>query len=139
MTAVLVVDDQPAFRKAAAVVVDAVDSMYVVAEAADVATALAQAVREPQPDVAIVDLYLESALGTDLCRDLLKVRPELTIVLVSTTADEDLPSDVYTCGAHGFIAKSKFGPTTFSEAVTLAGNPATRSQTADLGSSRHLR
>ena len=139
MKAVMVVDDQPAFRKAAVVVIDAIDSMYVVAEAADVDTALAYAVREPRPDLAIVDLHLESALGTDLCRDLLRVRPELTIVLVSTTADEDLPSGVYTCGAHGFIAKSRFGPTTLSEAVASVVNHTDTPKTADVGSSLHLR
>jgi len=116
-TAVLVVDDQPAFRKAAGVVIDAIDSMSIVAEAHDVDTALAHVAGDPAPDVAIVDVYLGRSTGIDLCRQLLEVHPELKVVLVSTTALDDLPSDVHTCGARGFIAKSRFGPTVLADTL----------------------
>jgi len=116
---VIVVDDQAAFRKAALAVIDAMSELHIVAEAVDAQGALAGAVTAPLPGLAIVDLHLGSNYGTDVCRQLRALRPELAVVLVSTTACEDLPSDVHTCGASGFISKSRFGIETLSKIVGL--------------------
>lgn len=123
---VMVVDDQPAFRQAAGSVIALTSSagtsestetweVEMVAEAEDLRSALATANEHPTLDVAIVDLHLGRDDGVDVCRQLRALRPELAVVLVSTAALEDLPMDAHTCGALGFIPKSRFVPDVLAE------------------------
>ena len=119
---VLVVDDQPAFRKAASAVIAAIDELVLCGEAGDHASAMASLDQLVSPAVAIIDVRLGEECGADLCRRFVARRSDVAVILVSAAADVDLPLSVYDCGAEGFIAKCQFGPDSLSDALRLTGH-----------------
>ncbi len=59
-----------------------------------------------KPDVALVDLALPGKSGAELTRSLLRVEPELRIILYTGAADERQLLDALGAGAAGFALKS---------------------------------
>lgn len=101
---ILIVEDHPIVREGYMMLISRQPDMEVCAEAADVNEAL-DAVREHQPDLAVVDITLKKSSGVDLCKRLQEVRPSLRILVVSAH-DESLYADrVLRAGARGYIRK----------------------------------
>jgi DNA-binding NarL/FixJ family response regulator len=116
---VLVCDDHPVFRRGLRLLLDDVDDLQVVAEAADGEEAL-HALRESSPDVAIVDLNMPGPSGVEVTRRMLAVRPELA-VLVLTMFDEDhLVLAALRAGARGFLVKGATAEQVSAAVRTLA-------------------
>jgi len=111
---VLVVDDQRAFRSAVRSVLDAEPSYRVVGEAgdADEAVDLALALR---PDLVLMDLRLPGVDGAEATRRILAEDPTQSVVLVSTVRRADLPADLLSCGALGFLQKEALEPRALEE------------------------
>ena len=61
-------------------------------------------VRRYEPHVAVVDLFVGSELGLDVCRKLLAERPSLKIVLTSGTGSVT-PAVARAAGVQGFMPK----------------------------------
>ena len=81
---VLVVDDDPIFRRAARRVLgDA--ALDVVAEAGDAAGAREHAA-QARPDAVLLDVHLPDADGISLARELMAAWPGLRVVLTSSDA-----------------------------------------------------
>lgn len=107
---VLVVDDHPVTRDGVRTALDRDGRAVVVAEAADAVTAclLADRVR---PDVALVDLRLESrdgqpaGDGLDVIRHLRRQWPEVRILVLSQADPHDVLPAIR-AGAHGWITKA---------------------------------
>lgn len=113
----MVVDDQAPFRRA--VLALGSSARIEVIEAADRTTALSTLTHtNPPPDLVIVDVMLGVDSGIDLTRELLKVEPDLAVILVSTMDERDLPSDAETCGAARFVPKSMLSPDLLDELIT---------------------
>jgi DNA-binding NarL/FixJ family response regulator len=60
--------------------------------------------RRHAPDIALVDLFLGSESGPDVCERLLTERPELRVLLISG-AGRISAATAAACGASGFIPK----------------------------------
>jgi DNA-binding NarL/FixJ family response regulator len=103
---VLVVDDAPAFRAAAAAVVGRTPGFVLVGEAVDGGTALAQ-VSALVPDLVLLDIHLPDVDGIEVCARL--DRPP-HVVLCSTYAVGDLPASALTCGALAYLPKDDLRP-----------------------------
>lgn len=105
-TRVLLVDDQTQFRRAAAALLNATPGVDLVGEAAsgEQAVDLAALLR---PDLIVMDVRLPGIDGTEACRRILRVQPDIRIVLVSTYDRSDLPG-VDGCGAARFVRKQDF-------------------------------
>ncbi|MQM25571.1 response regulator transcription factor [Glycomyces albidus] len=117
---VLVADDQGGIRDAFRMVIDAQPDMRVVAEAADGASALAQA-ELLRPDVVLADIRMPVMDGLELTRRLAgpDAADPLKVVVVTTF---DLDEYVYTAlreGACGYLLK-RSGPMLVVEAVRAA-------------------
>ena len=101
---VLVVDDQAAFRRAAALLVRAAAGLTLVGEAAsgEEAMVLAQSL---EPDLVLMDVRLPGITGPEATRRILAERPATRIILMSTHEPADLPADLDKCGAERFLRK----------------------------------
>jgi CheY-like chemotaxis protein len=110
---VLVVDDQPAFRQAARLLLER-RGYPVVAEASCAVTAL-DAVERFAPDGVLLDVRLGEDDGFDVCRKLTRARPGLAVLLTSTTEYDQCDGLVASSGARGFISKARLLDTDFGE------------------------
>src|SRR5689334_13028061 len=99
---VLIVDDQPVFRRAARDLLEA-RGYTVVGEADGLAAAL-EALDRCAPDAVLLDVHLGAECGFAAAHALVRARPGLSVVLVSADELED-PARVGTCGARGFVLK----------------------------------
>lgn len=105
-TRVLLVDDQPQFRRAAAALINATTGVDLVGEAGSGEQAVDLAARL-RPDLIVMDVRLPGIDGTEACRRILRDQPDIRIVLVSTYDRSDLPG-VDSCGAARFVRKQDF-------------------------------
>ena len=101
---VLVVDDQAAFRRAAALLVRSAAGLTLVGEAAsgEEAVVLTQSL---EPDLVLMDVRLPGINGPEAARRILAERPRTRIILMSTYQPADLPGDLDQCGAERFLRK----------------------------------
>ena len=97
---VLVVDDEPTVRMIARIMLER--DGYVVEEAADAATAIAQVqAAESLFDVVLIDLTLPDRRGTALVPELRVLTAQSRIVLTSGRPEEDVPNH----GADAYLPK----------------------------------
>jgi len=98
--AVLIVDDDPGFRRIARTLLEA-RGLSVAGEAADAAQARV-VVAESRPDALLLDVNLPDTNGPELARELVAAQPGLRILLTSTD-DTIGPVD----GIAGFLPKTE--------------------------------
>jgi two-component system response regulator DesR len=105
MTRILIVDDQPVFRRQLRRLL-AYAGLIVVGEAGDIPEAEAQT-QALQPDLAVVDVMLPGVNGLEGTPRLKALAPALRVILVSAYADRgDLfRAAAQAAGAEAFIAK----------------------------------
>jgi CheY-like chemotaxis protein len=102
---VLVVDDDPAFRRLAQRILTAF-GFSVVGEAASAAAATA-AVATLRPDGVLVDVGLPDTDGVALARELSALPWRPRIVLTSSNAEAATASEVRSSGAEAFVPKNE--------------------------------
>jgi CheY-like chemotaxis protein len=101
---VLVVDDDPEFRKLAGRVL-AASGLTVVGEADSVAAALAAATRL-EPSAALVDVELPDGDGLTLARELAALPWRPRIVLTSVDGEITSTEEARSAGARAFVNKA---------------------------------
>ena len=106
---VLIVDDQPPFRQIAKTVVGISPGFAVAGEAESGESAVALAA-ELRPDLVLMDINLPGINGIEATRRITAANPDAVVVLLSTYAATDLPSDATSCGAVAYVHKEDFGP-----------------------------
>ena len=106
---VLVVDDQPPFRRAANAVCSMTAGFNVVGEAESGEAAVDKAA-ELTPDLILMDINLPGINGIEATRRITEARPETVVVLLSTYKAEDLPGDARQSGAVAYVNKEEFAP-----------------------------
>jgi DNA-binding NarL/FixJ family response regulator len=106
---VVIVDDQSAFRSAARSVIGLLRGWRVIGEA-DSGEAGVEQVAAMHPDVVLMDINLPGINGIEATRRILANDPDVAVVLLSTYAADDLPEDVTSCGAAGYVRKDDLTP-----------------------------
>lgn len=108
MTAVRVtlVDDHPVFRIGMVALLDSLEGVTVVGQAAGAEAARALFAGEHETDVVLMDLDLGDGSGIDVTRDLLRDRPDLRVLVVTMHEDDDAVVAAVRAGARGFLVKS---------------------------------
>jgi len=105
MTRVLIVDDQPAFRRQLrALLIRA--GLEVIAEAGDIAAAEVLA-QSRQPALAIVDVSLPGVSGIEGTPRLKWLAPQMRVILVSAYHERLLQASARAAGAEAFIPKDE--------------------------------
>ena len=102
---VLVVDDQPLFRKALAGLINAQMDMTVVGEADNGLEALDH-VRTLAPDVVVMDVNMPLAGGVDGVRAIRDAGYATKIVMLTVSEDDDDLFDAIRAGANGYLLKN---------------------------------
>jgi DNA-binding NarL/FixJ family response regulator len=107
--AVLIVDDQAPFRRAARAVVTATPGFDVVAEAESGEEAVDLA-GQLSPGLVLMDINLPGINGIEATRRIKAARPTTVVMLLSTYQAADLAADAKDCGAARYVNKEEFGP-----------------------------
>lgn len=104
MTRVFVVDDHELVRKGLIDLIDAEDDLVVVASAANVTEAIIN-FRSCDADVAVLDVRLPDGSGIELCRELIAIKPDLKVLMLTSFQDDEALLGAVLGGAHGYLIK----------------------------------
>jgi DNA-binding NarL/FixJ family response regulator len=105
---VFLVDDHPMIRAGLAGLIQSQPDLEVVGEAADAPSAL-RAIVSCRPDLVLTDLTLPGRSGIDLIKDLLALRPDLSILVLSMHDELVHAERVLRAGARGYVMKEAGG------------------------------
>jgi DNA-binding NarL/FixJ family response regulator len=101
---VVVVDDHPLFRDGVVTAFSGEEDLEVVGEAEDVASAI-RVVDEVSPDVVLMDLNLPDSSGIDATRALMAAHPDLRVLVMTMSTEDDAVVAAMRAGARGFVVK----------------------------------
>jgi DNA-binding NarL/FixJ family response regulator len=105
ITRILVADDHALVREGLKRVLDHEPDLAVVAEAADGAEAVEQALDETI-DLAVLDISMPRKTGLQAARELSRRRPELRTLIISMYENEQFLFEALKAGASGYVLKS---------------------------------
>jgi DNA-binding NarL/FixJ family response regulator len=104
-TRILLADDHAMVRRGLRHVLDAEPDLEVVAEADDGRAAVERAL-DDEIDLAILDVTMPRLTGLHAARDLLRLRPDLRILILSMHDNEEYFFEALRAGASGYVLKS---------------------------------
>ncbi|MBL9215265.1 MAG: response regulator transcription factor [Opitutaceae bacterium] len=120
---VLLVDDSPIIRLGLRSALEDFHDISIVGEAGTAAAGLSAA-GTLQPDVVLLDLDLPDKSGLQVCRDLLRLRPQLNILILTSSSNERNVQDAMAAGARGYLLKENDGASLAAALRTVAaGQP----------------
>ncbi len=116
---VLIIDDSPIIRLGLRSALEDYADIAIVGEAGTAADGVA-AVALHKPDVVLLDLHLPDKSGIQACRDLLKVRPQTQVLILTSNSNERNVQEAMMAGAHGYLLKDNDGATLAASLRTVA-------------------
>jgi DNA-binding NarL/FixJ family response regulator len=137
---VLLIDDSPIIRLGLRSALEDYADITIVAEAGTAADGLA-AVAKHKPDVVLLDLHLPDQSGLLVCRELLRLRPQTKVLVLTSSSNERNVQEALSAGARGYLLKDNDGAALASGLRTVAGgqpvlDPSMTSQVLNLVKNR---
>ena len=117
---VLIIDDSPIIRLGLRSALEDYPDIAIVAEAGTAADGVA-AVARHKPDVVLLDLHLPDKSGIQACRELLRVRPQAMVLILTSNSNERNVQDAMMAGANGYLLKDNDGATLAAALRSVAG------------------
>lgn len=107
-TRVFLLDDHEIVRRGVRDLLEAEDDLEVVGEASTGAQALDR-IPVARPDVALLDVQLETETGIEVAREIRSRHPEVTCLMLTSFADDEAMFDSIMAGAAGYVLKQVRG------------------------------
>ena len=104
LTKVFVVDDHELVRKGLIDLIDAEEDLSVVGSAANCEEAVVN-FAALDADVAVLDVRLPDGNGIELCRELISLKPELKVLMLTSFQDDEALLGAVLGGAVGYLIK----------------------------------
>lgn len=104
MTKIVIADDQEIFREGLKQVIGRTADM-IVADEAGTGQELLQKVQENDFDLVILDISMPDRNGLDILIDLKKIRPRLSVLVLSVKLEKQYALRAYKSGASGYLSK----------------------------------
>jgi DNA-binding NarL/FixJ family response regulator len=101
---VFLVDDHPLVREWLTTLINQQSDLVVCGEAEDAPRAL-QAIENLQPDAAVVDITLATGSGLELVKDIKRIAPKVSMVVLSMHDEALYAERVLRAGARGYVMK----------------------------------
>ena len=117
---VLLIDDSPIIRLGLRRALEDYADIAIIAEAGTAAAGVA-AVAQHKPDVVLLDLHLPDKSVFHACRELLKVRPQTRVLILTSSSNERNVQEAMSAGAQGYLLKDNDGATLAASLRTVAG------------------
>jgi DNA-binding NarL/FixJ family response regulator len=105
---VMLVDDHEVVRRGLQLLLAQSDDVSVVAEAATVQEAVAEA-RRVRPDVVVMDVQLADGSGIEATREIRSLCPESRVIMLTSFADDEAVFAAILAGASGYVLKQMAG------------------------------
>ncbi len=102
---ILVVDDHTLFRRGLTAILSRSSTVSVVGDAGDATEALRR-VEELEPDLILLDNHLPGVNGVDAVPALRAARPNVRIILLTVSEDENDLATALKAGANGYLLKT---------------------------------
>ncbi len=118
---VLVIDDHPVFRDGLSSLLQQIGPETVVLQAGDVAQAMTIVGQQADLDVVLLDLVMPGTSGISAIADISSARPDLPIIVLSSSEDPRDARKALAEGALGYVPKSA-GQHTLLSAIRLVLN-----------------
>lgn len=117
----LLADDHEIVRQGLRSMLEAQRDCVVVGEAADGRQAVAMT-KELNPDIVILDIGMPSLNGLEATRQILKIRPQTKILILTMHESDSVIREVLDAGARGYILKTDAGRDLVSAVESLRRN-----------------
>jgi DNA-binding NarL/FixJ family response regulator len=105
---IMLVDDHEVVRMGVRTLLEKREGFEVVGEAGTAAEAVAVA-RQAQPDVIVMDIRLPDGTGIEACREIRNERPETSVIMLTSYADDEAIYGSIMAGASGYLLKQTRG------------------------------
>ena len=120
---VLLIDDSPIIRLGLRSALEDYPDIVIVGEAGTVADDTA-AIAQLKPDVVLLDLHLPDKSGLIACREFMRARPQLKILVLTSSSNERHVQEALSAGARGYLLKDNDGAALANGLRTVAnGQP----------------
>lgn len=119
MTEILFADDHELMRMGLRILLEAEPDWHVCAEATNGADAVSLAQRF-QPAIAILDLNMPEMGGLEAARRIREVSPETEVLIFTGFDSGELPQQVLSVGARGYVLKSAMATQVISAVRAIA-------------------
>jgi DNA-binding NarL/FixJ family response regulator len=103
-TRVVVADDHPTFRRGLAALLDSLDGVELVGEAADGAAAVSL-VAQTLPDVVVMDLNMPGINGIEATRRIVAAHPSIAVLVLTMLEEDESVFAAMRAGARGYVVK----------------------------------
>jgi len=101
---VLIVDDHALFREGVNAILKSVPDIEIIGEAGNGQDALTLA-SDLNPDVILMDIQMPDINGVEATQRILKIRPDVGIIIVTMLDDDDSLFSAMRAGARGYVLK----------------------------------
>ena len=101
---VMVVDDHEIMRDGLREILERSGNFEVVGQAGDGVSAINIALKL-KPDVIVMDVMMPLKNGIDACREITEMLPDMKVLILTASAEEDAAMEAVAAGATGFLQK----------------------------------